>query len=143
MMKKILIALLTSAALGACTLTPAPMNPSAMPEEQMSPTMSPSITGEDMMMNEGSESAAMAENEIQIKNYAYSPDPITVKPGATVTVVNNDSVQHSVTSDDGKSFDTGLFSQGSPATFTAPNAPGTYPYHCTIHPKMHGTLIVK
>jgi plastocyanin len=59
-----------------------------------------------------------------------------------VSVTNNDSATHTATADDGKSFDTGDVNQGSSATITAPK-PGSYKYHCTIHPFMHGTLTVK
>jgi plastocyanin len=47
-----------------------------------------------------------------------------------------------VTADDGKSFDTGNVNQGASGSFTAPKA-GGYPYHCTVHPFMHGTLKVQ
>ena len=68
--------------------------------------------------------------------------PVTVPPGTQITVVNNDSVEHSVTSDTaGKvSVDGGGNKQ---ATFTAPTEPGGYAYHCAYHPSMHGTLTVK
>jgi plastocyanin len=47
-----------------------------------------------------------------------------------------------VTSDDGKSFNVTVAAGGT-ATFTAPTKPGTYPFHCSVHPQMHGTLVVK
>jgi plastocyanin len=48
---------------------------------------------------------------------------------------------HTVTSDDGKSFDVTV-NPGKTATFTAPSSPGTYKFHCKIHSSMHGTLTV-
>jgi plastocyanin len=66
---------------------------------------------------------------------------ITVKPGATVTVVNKDSVAHTVTSTKG-AFNTMDVNGGQSKTFTAPNTPGTYAYICSIHQYMSGTLIV-
>lgn len=68
--------------------------------------------------------------------------PLTVTPGATVTVVNNDGPEHSVTADEGKAFNVDVDGNGT-ATFTAPMQPGTYAYHCTYHPMMHGQLIVQ
>jgi plastocyanin len=47
-----------------------------------------------------------------------------------------------VTADQGSAFDVDIRGGGT-ATFTAPTAPGTYAYHCTYHPNMHGTLTVK
>ncbi|WP_179470218.1 cupredoxin domain-containing protein [Mycolicibacterium vinylchloridicum] len=67
--------------------------------------------------------------------------PSAVAPGATITVTNSDSVEHSVTADTGNAFDVEVDGKGT-ATFTAPTQPGTYPYHCTYHPSMHGQLIV-
>jgi plastocyanin len=78
---------------------------------------------------------------ITIKNFAFSPASITVAPGATVTVTNSDSVAHTVTSKTG-GFDTGDIQAGQSQTFTAPNKAGSYPYICTIHQYMTGTLTV-
>lgn len=78
---------------------------------------------------------------ITIRNFSFTPATLTVSPGATVTVHNDDTVTHTVT--DGGVFDSGYISGHSTKTFTAPTAPGTYPYICTIHPYMHGTLIVR
>ncbi len=50
-------------------------------------------------------------------------------------------IAHSVTSDTPGLFDTGAFTTGV-HSFTAPQAPGTYGYHCRIHLSMRGTLIV-
>lgn len=73
----------------------------------------------------------------------YTPNPLTVAPGATVTVKNSDTLAaHTVTSDDGTSFDTGSIAAGQSDTFTAPTTAGDYPYHCALHPTMKGTLRV-
>ena len=82
--------------------------------------------------------AAMAT--IHIKSFAYA-GPDSVPAGAAVTVMNMDSEAHTVTADDG-SFDA-VVKAGTSATFTAPNKPGAYGYHCTYHSNMHGTLTVK
>ena len=78
---------------------------------------------------------------ITIANMSFG-SPITVTGGAQVSVKNDDSVEHSVTSDTTGKFDMEVEGkeQGS---FTAPTEPGEYPFHCTYHPSMHGTLIVK
>jgi plastocyanin len=69
-------------------------------------------------------------------------DPVTVAPGATIEVVNDDTPEHSVTSNTEGQFDTDV-DGGETKTFTAPMQAGEYPFHCTYHPNMKGTLIVK
>ncbi|WNI18202.1 cupredoxin domain-containing protein [Actinacidiphila sp. ITFR-21] len=81
-------------------------------------------------------------SRIVIKDFAFSPAALTVSPGATVTVLNQDSTAHTVTADTGKSFDTGTIAPGRSATFTAPEKSGSLAYICTIHPFMKGTLTV-
>ncbi|HEY1989600.1 MAG TPA: cupredoxin domain-containing protein [Acidimicrobiales bacterium] len=78
---------------------------------------------------------------ITIKNFAFSPSHLTVAPGASVTVTNDDGVVHTLTSQSG-GFDTGNIQAGQSKTFTAPNKAGSYPYICTIHQYMTGTLTV-
>ncbi|HLG92144.1 MAG TPA: cupredoxin domain-containing protein [Acidimicrobiales bacterium] len=78
---------------------------------------------------------------ITIRNFAFHPATLTVRKGTLVKVVNDDQVAHTVTALD-HSFDTGDISGGGgTATFRA-QATGTFPYMCTIHPFMHGTLTV-
>ena len=86
-------------------------------------------------------SAPASGSTITVKDFAFGA-PLTVKPGAKVTVVNRDGTDHTVTSDDGTSFDVHIGGNGNAATFVAPSKPGTYKFHCTIHPEMHGTLVV-
>ncbi|MBB3600856.1 plastocyanin [Mycolicibacterium sp. BK556] len=68
--------------------------------------------------------------------------PVSVPPGATVTVTNADGAEHTVTADTGNAFDVEVDGKGT-ATFTAPTQPGTYAFHCTYHPSMHGQLTVQ
>ena len=81
----------------------------------------------------------MATDQVSIQNFAFSPTTINVKVGAKVSWTNQDSVSHTVTADDG-SFSSSNLSQGQIYSFTFTKA-GTYTYHCTIHPSMHGTVI--
>jgi plastocyanin len=85
----------------------------------------------------GSASAA----KITISNFQFT-SPQSVAPGSTVAVVNSDSAEHSVTADQGGQFNVDADGNGT-ATFTAPTEPGTYAYHCSYHPMMHGQLIVQ
>ncbi|PYC70172.1 metal-binding protein [Streptomyces tateyamensis] len=89
----------------------------------------------------GSSASAVSGNRITIKDFQFQPGALTVHPGESITVANQDATAHTVTADD-KSFDTKTIAPGASATFTAPAKPGTYPYICTIHQYMHGSLTV-
>jgi plastocyanin len=88
----------------------------------------------------GSGSAAASGPVITIKDFEYTT-PASVKPGETITVKNQDTDEHTVTADSGNAFDDQAPTGSS--TFKAPSTPGSYPFHCTFHPEMHGTLVVK
>jgi plastocyanin len=79
---------------------------------------------------------------ITISNFKFSPATLRVHDGARIKVANDDSAPHTVTADDGNSFDSGTVDSGASTTIQAPAA-GTYAYHCTIHPFMKGKLVVK
>ncbi len=84
-----------------------------------------------------------ARPAITISGYAYDPNPLVVRPGARIPVTNADSVTHDIASDSPALFKAVDVVRGTPVTFTAPTAAGTYTYFCSYHPKrMHGTLTV-
>ncbi len=76
-----------------------------------------------------------------IKNFAFHPADFTVAPGATITVTNEDSVDHTFTARN-RAFNTGDIAPGTTVTVKAPTTPGTYPYLCLIHQFMTGVLTV-
>jgi plastocyanin len=76
---------------------------------------------------------------VVIRGYVFPP--IAAAPGATLTLVDQDDEPHTVTANDG-SFRAGPFDNTAPGTLVAPTKAGTYPFHCEIHPTMHGTLVV-
>jgi plastocyanin len=78
---------------------------------------------------------------VTIENFAFVPPNLSVVSGTTVTWTNDDAVQHTVSADDGHTFDSSAFGHGQTFRFTA-GVPGTYTYTCRIHPFMHGTLTV-
>ena len=81
-------------------------------------------------------------NTISIYGMTYSPASKTVAKGTVVKWVNNDAYAHTVTSDDGSTFNSGNIAGGNSWSYTA-NTAGTFNYHCTIHgTAMAGTLIV-
>jgi len=79
-------------------------------------------------------------DEIVIQNYAYHPANLTVRAGTTITVVNRDMTQHTLTANDG-AFDTGTLQPGQTKRLTL-RRPGTFPYHCQFHAFMTGTIRV-
>jgi plastocyanin len=88
----------------------------------------------------GSAPAASGDAVIMIKNFEFTTPP-SVSPGAKVTVDNMDGLAHTVSADKGGAFDSPA--PAGKSSFTAPTKPGSYPFHCNIHPEMHGTLVVK
>lgn len=79
-------------------------------------------------------------NAVTIQGFAFDPPAISVAVGGEVTWTNADPAPHTVTADDG-SFDSGPKDLGG--TFSATfDQPGSFPYHCEIHPTMTGTVTV-
>ena len=84
-------------------------------------------------------------------NPSYEPDPLTVKVGDTIAVDNKDTTPHTVTNGKdatdpnmGKLFDTSIINAGDSAdVVTADLKPGEYPYFCSVHPYMTGSLTVQ
>lgn len=104
-------------------------------------TASPATTTPATTSAPTSAPATATAAQITIASFSFG-GPLTVKPGQDISVKNNDGVEHTVTADDGTSFDASVGANGT-ASFTAPNKPGTYKFHCSIHPQMTGTLTVQ
>jgi plastocyanin len=85
--------------------------------------------------------ALAADHAVSIAGFAFSPQSITVTVGDTVTWTNSDSASHTATADD-NSFDTGSIANGGSKSVTF-STTGTFPYHCTIHSSMTGTVVVE
>jgi plastocyanin len=78
--------------------------------------------------------------KVEIADFAYDPDPVTIQVGGKVIWLNQDSAPHTATAEDG-SFDTGTLEEGKLKSETFKQA-GTYDYICQIHPDMHGVVEV-
>ncbi|WP_082565812.1 cupredoxin domain-containing protein [Arthrobacter sp. Soil782] len=89
---------------------------------------------------EPTEEAPAEEIVITIRNFEYEM-PDSVPAGAEITVVNEDTAPHTVTTTETEDFDA-IVQGGETVTFTAPSEPGEYPFICTYHPNMTGTLVV-
>ncbi len=86
------------------------------------------------------QTSSIGANGVIIQNMTFSPSTLTVPVGTTVTWKNLDNVAHHVVSDTG-AFDSGTLNNGQSFNFTFTKA-GNYPYHCSIHPSMTGTIVV-
>ena len=78
---------------------------------------------------------------VTIKDFAFSPETLTVSIGTTVTWTNEDSVSH-IINERRLIFDSGMLARGKSYSFTF-NEAGNFEYYCTIHPTMVGHIIVK
>ncbi|MDQ0849712.1 plastocyanin [Arthrobacter sp. B3I9] len=139
-----LVALVVAGAAG-CSSSGGSMAPTTAPAQTKTQTAAPGMPMSSPAMTSGMPGTAgssASAASISIKDFDYGA-PITVSPGATVMVTNMDSAEHTVTADQGSAFDVEVKENGGTGTFTAPTAPGTYPFHCTYHPNMHGTLTVQ
>jgi plastocyanin len=104
-------------------------------------TGSPTTTAEATGTTEAGAPAPAGAATITIADMNFG-EPITVPPGAQITIKNDDSAEHSVTSRTAGQFDVHV-DGNQQGTLTAPTEPGEYAFYCIYHPSMNGTLIVK
>ena len=88
-----------------------------------------------------SDQPSAANAEVKIDNFVFGPDTLTVPVGATVTWTNKDDIPHTTVSTDGV-FKSKVMDTDEKFSYTFAKA-GTYPYYCTIHPKMTGKVVVQ
>lgn len=92
------------------------------------------------------------EGASELTQDAYTPNPVEVNVGGTVTWINDDSAAHTATSGSSSSGSTGMFGgtddspeiigpEGDTQSFTF-NEAGEFEYYCTLHPNMVGTVVV-
>jgi plastocyanin len=78
---------------------------------------------------------------VKIDNFVFGPQAITVPVGTTVTWTNSDDIPHTAVSTDGV-FKSKVMDTNEKFSYTFTKA-GTYPYYCSVHPKMTGQVVVK
>jgi plastocyanin len=101
--------------------------------QSSTPTMpSPTTTGSSVSIVSGART---------LTTTAYNPNPIAISAGGTVTWMNNDSITHTSTGNNGD-WDSRAMAPGASFSKTFPSA-GTFQYHCAIHPNMVGTVTVQ
>jgi plastocyanin len=94
---------------------------------------SPTVTANDR--------PSAANAAVNIDNFVFGPPTITVPIGATVTWTNKDDIPHTSVSTEGV-FKSKVLDTDEKFSYTFTKA-GTYPYYCTIHPKMTGKVVVQ
>lgn len=85
--------------------------------------------------------AAPATVTVKIDNFSFGPGTLTVSAGTTVTWTNRDDIPHTVVSTEG-AFKSKVLDTDEKFSFTFSKA-GTFPYFCSIHPKMTGKVVVQ
>ncbi len=78
---------------------------------------------------------------VKIDNFSFAPKELTVAVGTTVTWTNHDDIPHTVVSTEGNVFKSKVLDTDEKFTYTFTKA-GTFPYFCSIHPKMTGKVVV-
>ena len=86
-------------------------------------------------------SAGVRTTSVTISNFAFHPAAVTVKAGSTVTWTQEDTDVHTVHVGGAGGFTSPTLQKGQTFSHTF-KSPGTYAYICSIHPFMHGTVIV-
>ncbi len=89
----------------------------------------------------GNNGAGAGGNSVSIAGFAFSVSSLAVNKGTKVTWKNNDATTHTVTSDDG-TFDSGNIAPGGTYSYTFAS-PGTFAYHCKIHPTMTAKVVTQ
>jgi plastocyanin len=79
---------------------------------------------------------------IGLTTTAYAPNPVNIKVGDSINWVNNDSIAHTSTANNGTTFNSGTIAPGGSFKATFSTA-GSFAYHCAFHPGMVGTVVVQ
>lgn len=147
-MKKFLVLAIGLALMGAGCLSrptpPVPVAPVSIPAPVSVPTTVPETSDQNMPPQAPTAPVISASTyNVSIQSFSFAPNTITVKKGDKIIFQNRDTTGHTVTSDTG-AFESGTIATGASFTFdTSSLAPGSYPYHCAIHPSMIATIIVR
>lgn len=126
-----------------CPLTTS--SPGATPTATASPGATPTATASPGAIHQCI-TIAIPQGAVGMGPAAFGTNPQVIPPGTTVTWINNDTVSHTVTADDG-SFDSGTLSAGQSysRTFLGIATGSNVPYHCAIHgaASMSGALLIQ
>ena len=84
---------------------------------------------------------APAAGDVKVDNFSFGPATLTVAAGTTVTWTNRDDIPHTVVSTDSV-FKSKVLDTDEQYSYTFAKS-GTFPYFCSIHPKMTGKVVVQ
>jgi len=84
---------------------------------------------------------SQASAEVKIDNFNFGPGTLTVSVGTTVTWTNHDDIPHNIVSPDGV-FKSKVLDTDEKFSYTFTRA-GSFPYFCSLHPKMTGRVVVQ
>ncbi len=126
MKTKLIFALTAVLVLAACAPKTAPTPVETLPPVQLATDTAASPSGQTV--------------EVTVQGFTFDPIELTITAGTTVQWTNMDSAKHTISADDG-SWGSGNLGQGATFSFTF-DQPGTFAYHCEIHPTMAATIIV-
>jgi plastocyanin len=85
---------------------------------------------------------ALTGKGVKIVSFAFQPSTVTIQHGQAVGWINKANIQHTTTSDTAGLWNSGPLNPGQHFIVIFPN-PGTFTYHCSIHPFMKGTVVVQ
>ena len=122
----------TAPGAGAAAPTTIAQTPTLVPTPTLAPAKQKPASGSTQML--------MIINDSN-GSFGFNPSMLTIRVGTTVIWKNVSSVPHTVTSDDGQTFDSSNIAVGGTFRFTFKNI-GTFSYHCNIHPYMRATIVV-
>ncbi|HKB28566.1 MAG TPA: plastocyanin/azurin family copper-binding protein [Candidatus Limnocylindrales bacterium] len=86
-------------------------------------------------------SSAAGTVKAGVADFAFAPSTVTAKVGDVITWTNGGPASHTVTVDNAPACDTGAIASGSTGSLTF-SAAGSYPFHCSIHSSMKGTITI-
>lgn len=104
-------------------------------------TLSLGVVAAAAISGPGAYAADAAGPTVNIDNFVFGPEALTVTVGTTVTWINRDDIPHNVVATD-KSFKSKVMDTDERFSFTF-TKPGEYGYFCGLHPHMTGKVIVK
>jgi plastocyanin len=84
---------------------------------------------------------AAAPVTVHIRDDKFVPAAVTIATGGKIVFINDDDDAHTVTADDG-SWDSEGLNQGQQWSRAFPKV-AKIAYHCTVHPFMKGTIVVR